>query len=310
MSLVISTAFHVSYIQSRAFVVMGVLATSDVDDDLLYQILVAFKNSLAAAISESDLRTPVGMLRCITKVVPGTPKNGRYLAQLLWLAIGVMQCGDVALFTEAAELLQTSLETLESQGAFADMSLPTFFFDARGPLEEVTIQIDDYMGLSFESNFSFSLASIIFKGLRHASQKVQNASASALRTLLRITTRTCPQVESMPRSERAIPAESLGYFLALIPMAPTVPTFQSILRDAGAGHAWLDSSARSTDSEDTGSARVPLPSLGLRDSNGTLLVASFLGGMLNSATSNPEREMLFSLLADVAVMWPEVIAQM
>lgn len=280
------------------------------DDDLLYQILVAFKNSLTTSISESDLHTPVGMLRCITKVVPGTPKNGRYLPQLLWLAIGLMQCGDVGLFTEAAELLQTSLETLDAQGAFADMPLPAFFFEARIPLEEVTLQIDDYIGLSFESNFSFSLASVIFKGLRHPAQKVQDVTTAVLRTLLKITTRTSPPIDSMPRSERAIPPDSVGYFLALLPTTPNVPTFQVVLRDAGAGKAWLDTSARSTDSEDTGSARVPLPSLGLKDAREALLAASFLGTMLNSATANPEREMLFSLLADMAVMWPEVLAQM
>lgn len=310
MSLVISTAFHCSYIQSRAFVVMGVLATTDVDDDLLYQILVAFKNSLATAVSDNDLTTSIGILRCITKVVPGTPKNGRYLAQMLWLAIGLMQFGDVGLFAEAAALLQTALETLETQGAFGGMTLPAFFFDARAPLEEITLQIDDYMSISFESNFSFSLSSVIFKGLRHSQQKVHDASESLLRTLLRLTTRTCPPVDSMPRSERPISPDALGYFLSLIPTLPTVSTFQTVLREAGAGTAWLDTSARSTDSEDTGSARVPLQSLGIQDNNMAMLVASWVGGMLNSATSNPEREMLFCLLADMAAVWPEIVCQM
>jgi hypothetical protein len=68
---------------------MGVLASSDVDDDLLYQILVAFKNALSGS-ADTDCSTAVEILRCITKVVPATPRNGRYLSQIVWLAIALM----------------------------------------------------------------------------------------------------------------------------------------------------------------------------------------------------------------------------
>ncbi|KAG1772191.1 hypothetical protein EV702DRAFT_1246575 [Suillus placidus] len=54
MSLATSTAFQLpAAIQSRAFLVLGTLATSDVDDDLVYQMLVAFKNALGQS-TESD----------------------------------------------------------------------------------------------------------------------------------------------------------------------------------------------------------------------------------------------------------------
>ena len=44
MSLVTSSAFQLSpAIQTRSFVSLSILATSDVDDDLLYQMLVALK---------------------------------------------------------------------------------------------------------------------------------------------------------------------------------------------------------------------------------------------------------------------------
>jgi hypothetical protein len=309
MSLVISTAFHYSYIQSRAFVVMGVLATSDVDDDLLYQILVAFKNALATSL-ESDPATCVGMLRCITKVVPGTPRNGRYLTQVVWLAVALMQYGDVGIFAEAANLLQAALETLDEQGAFADIPLSNFFFEARATLDEVTLQIDDFVGLSFETNFSFALSSIIFRGLRHPQTRVQNSCSSLFNTLLRLASRNVASMSNVPRSDRTITGDALGFFLALIPTVPTTASFQNLLRDANAGTIWLDTSARSTDSEDTGAARVPVASLGLHDDEVVFLTATFLGTMLNSATANPEREMLFSLLADMADLYPRIIAQM
>ncbi|PVG03445.1 hypothetical protein CPB86DRAFT_723065 [Serendipita vermifera] len=308
MSLVISTAFHYSYIQSRAFVVMGVLATSDVDDDLLYQILVAFKNALATSL-ESDPATCVGILRCITKVVPGTPRNGRYLTQIVWLAVALMQYGDVGIFAEAANLLRAALETLDEQGAFADIPLSNFFFEARATLDEVTLQIDEFVGLSFETNFSFALSSIIFRGLRHPQTRVQESCSSLFHTLLRLASRNIGSVTGVPRSDRTITGDALGFFLALIPTVPTTASFQDLLREAGAGTIWLDTSARSTDSEDTGAARVPVASLGLHDEEVVFLAVTFLGSMLNSATANPEREMLFSLLADMSDSYPRVIAQ-
>ena len=83
MSLITSSAFQLSpAVQSRAFVALGVLATSDVDDDLLYQMLVAFKTALSQA-SETDTTSVVSMLRCITNVVPATNGNSRYLAALI-----------------------------------------------------------------------------------------------------------------------------------------------------------------------------------------------------------------------------------
>jgi len=308
MSLIISTAFHVSYIQPRAFVVMGVLATSDVDDDLLYQILVAFKNALAAS-ADMDTSTAVGILRCITKVAPATPRNGRYLCHVVWLAIALMEYGHVTFFAEAAALLQASLETLDKQDAFGDQTLSSFLMETRGPLEDTAIQIDEFVGLSFESNFSFTLASIIFRGLRHSQSQVQQTTTDLLRTLLRLSARTAPPQYGVPRAELTISLESLGYFLALISTTPTISMFQTILQEAGAGTAWLDNSSRSTDSEDTGAARIPLQALGIQDAKSALLVATFLGTMLNSATANAEREMLFSLLADMATVYPETISQ-
>ena len=45
MGLLTLTAFQLSpSVQPRAFVVMGTLALSDVDDDLLYQMLIAFRS--------------------------------------------------------------------------------------------------------------------------------------------------------------------------------------------------------------------------------------------------------------------------
>ena len=54
MGLLTATTFKLSpSIQPRAFVVMGSLASSDVDDDLLYQMLVALRGAMKTG-DESD----------------------------------------------------------------------------------------------------------------------------------------------------------------------------------------------------------------------------------------------------------------
>ena len=101
MSLITSSAFQLSpAVQTRAFVSLGVLATSDVDDDLLYQMLVAFKTALSQS-SENETTSVVSMLRCIRNVVPALPRYSRYLCQLFWLAVALLQSSHLVLYVEA-----------------------------------------------------------------------------------------------------------------------------------------------------------------------------------------------------------------
>ena len=104
MSLVTSSAFQLSpAVQTRAFVSLGILATSDVDDDLLYQMLVAFKTALSQS-HESDTTSVVSMLRCIFRVVPALPINSRYLPQIFWLAVALLQSSHMGIYVEAINL--------------------------------------------------------------------------------------------------------------------------------------------------------------------------------------------------------------
>ena len=62
MSLVTATAVQVSpAVQARAFIVLGALATSDVDDDFFYQMLVALKTALSQ-FNDADTLAVVSML--------------------------------------------------------------------------------------------------------------------------------------------------------------------------------------------------------------------------------------------------------
>ena len=166
MSLVTATAFQVCpYVQYRAFVVLGLLASSEVDDDLLYQMLVAFKNALAMS-AENDPAAVMSMLRCIARVIPCLGPDSRYLPQVFWLAVALLQSTYLPLYKEAARLLEVILEALAGQGFFKDRRMSGVLLDARTQLSDITTQLDGIMGLSFDAAFSFSLASVIFRGVR------------------------------------------------------------------------------------------------------------------------------------------------
>src|SRR6202044_4201076 len=161
MGLVTSMAFqHSPAIQSRAFIVLGTLATLDVDDDFMYQMLVAFKTALAQS-SETDTTSVLSMLRCIYKVVPALSPSSKYCTQLFWLAVALLQSSHVAFYVQAADLLRQTLEVLQAHNAFRDSSVADVLLESRMHLDETLGQLDQILGLSFDTSFSFSLASII-----------------------------------------------------------------------------------------------------------------------------------------------------
>ncbi|KIO22012.1 hypothetical protein M407DRAFT_28426 [Tulasnella calospora MUT 4182] len=307
VGLVTSTAFQLSaYIQSRAFVVLGTLASSDVDDDLLYQILVAFRTALATS-SESDTGAVVSMLRCIRKVVPGLPENSRYLAQILWLAIALIQSSYISLFSESAWLLQAALETLHKQGAFDGEEIPTMLLAAREPLEEISSQLDSVLGVSFDGCFSFSLASSIFKGIRQP--PTRDAALAVLHTLLKLTARS-PIDAGLPEESRPIGGDAVGYFLALLPLTRSNTEYKKLLQEAEVGSKWLQETVTSyADTEDEEAVpRIPHDLIGIRNTQEALLVISFVVSMANSAHSEKEQELLFCLLASMAEIYPDLMA--
>ncbi|KAG5638080.1 hypothetical protein H0H81_001930 [Sphagnurus paluster] len=308
MSLVTSTAFQVSpAVQTRAFISLGTLATSDVDDDFLYQILVAFNNALEK-VTDTHTLSVISMLRCMCKVVPALPRDSRYLCLLFWLAVALLQASHLSIYVEAAHLLRVTLENIEQRGMFASESVPSFLLQSRAPLEEITSQLDEIMKISFESSFSFSLASIIFKGVRHGG--LRDAAESVLRSLLCVTVRA-ETAHDIPNGFRdGISPEALGYFLALLPVSTTPTTYRQLLDDCKIDEAWLpDAGLNGLDDDDHSAPRMSAAFLGIRDSSTALLVTSFVGTMLATAQGDDtETEMLFALLSEIASYFPQTVS--
>ncbi|PFH50162.1 hypothetical protein AMATHDRAFT_80979 [Amanita thiersii Skay4041] len=307
MSLVTSTAFQLSpAIQIRSFIAMGALATTEVDDDVLYQLLVALRNALFKA-TESQTLPVISMLRCLCKLVPALPNMSRYLPQIFWLAVALLQSSHFAFYNEATCLLRVSMEKMAEEGRFVSTSVHDFLLGSRLPLEEVSSQLDEMLKLSFEASFSFSLASIIFKGIRQGG--LRESAAAALRCLLRNTVRS-PQRQRTknPGEKNSAYIDALGYILALLPLSTTAATYRKLLEDCNADETWFPDDD-DEDDEQNRAPRVSLAFLGVRDATTALLVTSFASTMLTTAQGDDaETEMLYNLLSDIAAIYPSVVA--
>ncbi|KAI6152285.1 hypothetical protein BKA82DRAFT_4387651 [Pisolithus tinctorius] len=298
MSLATSTAFQLpAVIQSRAFLVLGTLATSDVDDDLVYQMLVAFKQALGQS-TETDTITVASMLRCICKIVPALDEGSSYLCQLFWLAVALLQSSYIAFYAEAADLLRAAVETLEKHGAFDGTTIPKVLLDGRAQLEDTVSQLDRLLCLSFESSFSFSLAAIIFKGVRL--NQLKSSAEMVLRSLLTVTVRC-----NSSGSQSMLCQDALGYFVALIPFSTTRDSYVRLLRDCHAEEFLQDATA--VRGENDFVPRVPINMLPVTDSTAALLTVTFATTMLTTAQrDNAETEMLYNLLLDVGSAHPNL----
>ncbi|KAG2156346.1 hypothetical protein DEU56DRAFT_231415 [Suillus clintonianus] len=302
MSLATSTAFQLpAIIQSRAFLVLGTLATSDVDDDLVYQMLVAFKNALGQS-TESDTMAVVCMLRCICKVVPSLTEGSRYLCQIFWLAVALLQSSYTAFYSDAAGLMRATVETLEKHGAFEGSSIPTVLLDGRVSLEDTVCQLDHLLCLSFDSSFSFTLAAIIFKGVRH--NHLRSSAELVLRSLLSVTARCGNQTADGPDS--GLCPDALGYFIALLPFCTTHESYVQLLQDCN-GEEFLPAPNSSRQNDFV--PRVSVELLSLTDNTSALLAVSFASTLLTTAQGDDaETEILYNLLADIGATHPESVS--
>lgn len=180
MSLVASTAFQSNpAIQSRAFSVMGCLAREDVDDDLLYQVLVALRNALTRFLETGDYEMLTSIVTSLTKMMENLSPSSRYLLQLFWLAISLVRVGSGLVFNCSAALLESTLRTIAASGEFKNNRMVPVLLQGRLPVEEATSAIDELYGLHFNrESFHIAVAATLSKGLQDPSTK-----PSALRTI-------------------------------------------------------------------------------------------------------------------------------
>ncbi|KAJ1564763.1 Ras GTPase activating protein ira2 [Nowakowskiella sp. JEL0078] len=216
MALIASTAFQYNLaIQPRSFIALGCLARDDVDDDLLYQILVALRGALTL-FEETESNLIVSIVTSLCSIVSGLPLGSRYLKPMFWLAISLAQIGHIPIFSTALTLVEVVVRTLDNQGAFATSSISSTLLEAREPFVDVASQLDLANGIMFSADFPFAFAGTIMKGLKHSSTKA--ATMAAFTTFLEISAKHDRQgAGTHPVSK--IGPDKLGYILPLLPVS-------------------------------------------------------------------------------------------
>jgi neurofibromin 1 len=210
MSLVASTAFQSNpAIQPRAFTVMGCLAREDVDDDLLYQVLVALRNSIGRFLDENDSEMLVAIVTSLTKMMDKLPTASRYGLQLFWLAVSLVRLVPLALFNCTALFLEAVLNNISTSGDFSNAKMVSVLLSGRTPLREVALELDEIYGIHFShDHFHLAVCACLVKGL---TENVTKATAlRVLSTFLETATLSASEEYRFPDNISLLP------YLALI----------------------------------------------------------------------------------------------
>lgn len=167
MSLVASTAFQNNpAIQPRAFTVMGCLAREEVDDDLLYQVLVALRNSVGRFGEDNSSDMLVAIVTSLSKMMAKLPSASRYGLQLFWLAISMLRLVPLTLFNCTAVFLESILTNINTSGDIRGNRMVQQLLQGRVPLEDAALPLDEAYGIHFSSeNFHFAACACLVRGL-------------------------------------------------------------------------------------------------------------------------------------------------
>ncbi|TKY89213.1 hypothetical protein EX895_001744 [Sporisorium graminicola] len=302
-SLVTSTAFQYNpIIQSRAFVLLGCLAQGEIDDDLLYQILVSLRGSISEWASSNSDMPMISIVTCLSKVVKILPPRSRYLPQMFWLGIAMVQCGHVPLFKAGVELMHATVTSLWEHGMAAreGNDLVGFLLDARFEFRDLACKLDDETGVDFEINFSFGMAALLVKGLRHPSTK--EATTKLMRAMLQYCG-VDGQGERRSQGGR-ISERQLGFFVGLLPTATRAEEFGQLLALAGVDASVCNSAVEARRSGYKG-LRDHLDVLNNRIA---LLLVTLVTSLLQHAESDAERLLLYGFLNEAAREVPAIVS--
>ncbi|KAL7311910.1 Ras GTPase activating protein ira2 [Mucor circinelloides] len=300
MSLVASTAFQFNpAVQPRAFIVLGYLGREEIDDDLLYQILVALRGALAI-FNDSDPHLVTSIMMCLKNVVESLPGDSRYLLQLFWVAVALVEINTGPTFAMAVELLQAVVRALDSSGFFSGDTMIDVLLAAREPIADVARQLDNLCGVNFDSHFSFAIAGIFMKGLRY--NDVKDAIYHGLHTFLDIERKQFLH-DGLSEESSIIETSTLGYVTGLLPLAAKNDTVKDLLKMAGLTETDIDSHVLNGRTYAGIFDKLDIP-----DNTTALLLISLLANMLNAADNESERLFIYGLLSEAAIAIPEVFS--
>lgn len=233
MSLVASTAFQSNpAIQPRAFTVMGCLAREDVDDDLLYQVLVALRNSISRFVGDNDNEMLVAIVTSLTKMMEKLPTASRYGLQLFWLAMSLVRLVPLGLFNCAASFLEAVLININTSGELKNGRMVQVLLQGRLPVEDPASQLDESYGVHFNAeNFHFAVCASLVKGLTDSVTK--GTTLRVLSTFLEIASSNAVEGRRFPDDLSYLPYLGLVMSRALTPDEAKATLWLAGVRSSG-----------------------------------------------------------------------------
>ncbi|SPO00484.1 related to neurofibromin [Cephalotrichum gorgonifer] len=235
MSLVASTAFQNNpAIQPRAFAVMGCLAREEVDDDLLYQVLVALRSSVGRFGEEGSSEMLVSIVSSLSKMLSKLPTASRYGLQLFWLAISLLRLVPHPLFNCAAQFLEAVLANISTISDLRGGNMVPHLMQGRSQLEEAAIPLDDVYGVRFsQENFHFAVCACLAKGLTDTVSR-----PVAMRVLSSFLGMTHLKPAGVERQVADI--STSPYFALVLARAPSFDELKDCLWTAGINPSGVD----------------------------------------------------------------------
>ncbi|KAI9204553.1 uncharacterized protein BJ171DRAFT_423956 [Polychytrium aggregatum] len=315
MSLVSGTAFVFNpALQPRTFVALGCLAGRDTDDDLLYQILVAFRGSLTL-YEEFDVTLLVSCFMCMGNIVRLLSRNSRYLKVLFWIVLSAVMISHPPVFQAAASVLQILVRKLDESGAFDHAPMADVLLDAKIPAEEYFDKIEAAYGISFRSDFGFALTTVLLKGLKHPATKA--TTTLLFTTLLEVHTRNAQLHTFSPEGAAVMIETDRLYYM--LPLLPFTENLKILLLSAGI----LDSNSiddagvfAAAPSDGEGGKDAPrklryqgiLKAVQFTEPKSMMLTLALLMTMLDNAEYDSETLCILEALAECAKFMPGILS--
>ncbi|KAJ3221156.1 Ras GTPase activating protein ira2, partial [Clydaea vesicula] len=292
MSLIASTAFQYNpAIQPRAFMALGCLAQNDVDNDLLYQVLVALRGALTL-FEDNDCGLIVSIVMSLCNIVGGLTLDSIFLKPMFWLAFSLVQIGHVPIFHASLSLLQVVIKRLDELGAFQDEGVSNLLMKIRSPFTEILGQLDSTVGIHFQTDVSFAISINLMKGLRHKTTK--SVTNDVLTLLLELSGKHCGSLK--------VGLDRLGY---IIPLLPSSDKIKNLFWFAGIHDSEADIYLMNGNNNTTWNRHKRLLECIADDVTISTLTICTMATMLEYSENESEMIFIYGFLAEAAQIIPD-----
>ncbi|CAI8022725.1 Neurofibromin [Geodia barretti] len=175
------TSFHYNpALQTRSFLMLGVISNK-ASLSLVTRTLRVLEETLGRREDEVYLLESITI--CLTAFLPLLEEGSKLIYHFFWVAVGIMQLGEATLYAASLELMEACIKKLTLMKVFEKQTLTSAMQPSREELEWPLSQMDREVGISFSSDFNFSLAALLYKGFSHPLSTVRTRTQELLTTL-------------------------------------------------------------------------------------------------------------------------------